>query len=158
MGVNADQIQITENEFFSSTPEALAYKTDENLDRLYAYIVGAWGENSTTNVSCWEIAYRALKDKLKKIKGYMPAVTDEQRLWVRDTPGYIARELYKTNPEFRAAWDAIAEEEAELKKNPWLRTTAEQYKNFDPLWAAQRYVDDPQFKEMVERLISEGSI
>ena len=40
MGVTAEQIQITENEFFTSTPEALAFKTDENLDRLYAYIVG----------------------------------------------------------------------------------------------------------------------
>jgi hypothetical protein len=152
------EIQAAENEFFAQMQEAQAYRTDENLDRLFAYIQGAWGQAQTANVACWEIAYRALKDKLKKIKGYMPPVTDEQRLWVRDTPGHIARDLYKTNPEFRAAFDAIAEEEAELKKNPWLRTTAEQYKNFDPLWAAQRYVDDPQFKEMVERLISEGSI
>ena len=85
MGVTAEQIQITENEFFTSTPEALAFKTDENLDRLYAYIVGAWGETSTTNVACWEIAFKALRGKLNT----SPATCRLSRM--KSEPGYGIR-------------------------------------------------------------------
>jgi hypothetical protein len=158
MGVTAEQIQITENEFFSSTPEALAYKTDENLDRLYAYVVGAWGENSITNVACWEIAYKALKGKLKRVPGYVAPVSDEMRARVDNTPSYQVKELFRTDPEFKAAWEAIAEEEAAVRANPWLKMTAEKYRSYDPTWCARMYVDNEQFKAAVQTLIDRGEI
>lgn len=152
------EIQAAENSFFAQNQEALAYKTDANLDTLYSYIVGAWGEVGTGNSACWEIAYKSLKGKLKRIPGYVPPLTDEERAWVSNTPSYQARDLYKNDKKFRAVFDAIAEEEAELKKNPWLRLDADTYRNMDPNHAAQLYVDNPLFAAAVQRLIDGGQI
>jgi hypothetical protein len=153
--VTNDQIQAVEDEFFAAVPAALAYKTDENLDRMYAYIQGAFPE-SVLSVAAWEIAFKSCK--LKRIAGYVAPITDQQRRLVNDTPSYIARDLYKTDPEFKAAFDAVAEEESELKRNPWLRLSANQWRSMDPNRAAQLLVDDENFASSVQRLIDRGEI
>ena len=88
----------------------------------------------------------------------MPPLTDEERAWVRDTPSYQVRDLYKNDKTFRAVFDAIAEEEAAVRANPWLKLDAKTYTNMDPNRAAQLYVDNEQFKAAVENLIAAGEI
>jgi hypothetical protein len=153
-----EQIQAAENDFFASTPEALAFKTDENLDKMFAYIQEAWGENATTNVACWEIAYKALKGKLKRVPGYVAPISDAMRARVESTPSYQVKELLRNDPEFRDAWETIAEEEATARTNPWLNLTAEKYRSYDPSWCARMYVDNPQFSDAVNRLMDRGEI
>jgi hypothetical protein len=153
-----EQIESVEQEFFATVPGAAAYDTDETRDRLYSYILGAFKE-SVLSVAAWEIAFKDLlgKRQVKKIPGYVPPVTDEQRRMI-EVPSYIARERYKTDPEFKAAWDAVAAEEEEFKKNPWIRLTAAQYMAMDPNHAAQLWVDNEQFQQAVQRLIDRGEI
>jgi hypothetical protein len=153
-----EQIQAAEDALFVSTPEAQAYRTDENLDLLFAYIQDAWGEVATANAACWEIAFKALRSKLKRLPGYQTPVSDEMRARIANTPSYQHRELYARDEAYRVAFNQIAAEDAELKKNPWLRITAEQYKNFDPNWAAQKWADDEQFRGIVDGFIARGEI
>jgi len=152
MSATSEQIQAVEDQFFAAVPAALAYKTDENLDRMYAYIQSAFPE-SILSVAAWEIAFKSCK--LKKIAGWVEPVTDEQRQLVDSTPGYIARQKYKTDPEFREAFDLVANEEKERQELlKWART----YQAMDPTEAAQRSLDEPGFKEAVQTLIDEGLI
>src|ERR1700722_3957191 len=100
MVVTVEQVQAVDQEFFASTPEAQAYRTDENVAKIYAYVQGAFPE-AALSVAGRQIAFKDLiaKGQLKKIAGWVPPVTDEQRRLVDQTPGYIAREKYKTDPE-----------------------------------------------------------
>lgn len=159
MVVTIEQIQAVDQEFFASTPEAQAYRTDENLGKIYAYLQAAFPEAALT-VAARQIAFKDLlaKRQLKKIAGWVPPVTDDQRRLVDQTPSYKASALYKSDPEFRAAFDAVAAEDAEFKKNPWIRLSAEQYQAMEPNRAAQLWVDNPQFQEAVQRLIDRGEI
>lgn len=159
MGINADQINAATQEFIASTPESAAYLTNENLEKIAAYVQGAFPD-AVASPAAYEIAFRDLlaKGKLKRVPGYLPPLTDEERAWVRDTPSYQARDLYKNDKKFRAVFDALAEEEAELKKDPWVRLDAKTYANMDPNHAAQLYVDNPQFASAVQRLIDRGEI
>ena len=152
------EIQNAEDNFFAQNQEALAYKTDANLDTLYSYIVGAWGESTLANVACWEIAYKALNGKLKKIPGYKPPVSAEMRAKVANTPGYIAREMYAKDAEFRAAFDAIALEEKDRQDLlKWAKDYRWMSEN-DPNGTALRLVEEPGFRQAVDKLISEGLI
>lgn len=152
-----EQIRTVTAEFIRSTPEFAAYLTSENCQTLAAYVDGAFPD-AVLSVSAWQIAFKAQKKSLKRISGYQEPITDAQRSLVRDTPCYQHRDRYKSDEAYRTAFDLIAAEEAELKKNPWLRITAEQYQNFDPTWAARNYVDDENFKKMVDGLIARGEI
>ena len=159
MVVTVEQVQAVDQEFFASTPEAQAYRTDENVGKIYAYLQAVFPEAALT-VAARQIAFKDLlaKCQLKKIAGWVEPVTDEQRRLVDQTPAYIAREKYKTDPEFRAAFDACAAEDEELKRNPWLKLTADQYLAMEPNRAAQLWVDNAQFQEAVQRLIDRGEI
>jgi hypothetical protein len=156
MSVTLEQIQAVDQEFFASTPEAQAYRTDENLGKIYAYLQAAFPEAALT-VAARQIAFKDLlaKRQLKKIAGWVAPVTEAQRQLVDGTPSYLASEKYKTDPDFRAAFDAIAREEKERQELlNWART----YQTMDPTEAAQRLLDEPGFKEAVQTLIDEGLI
>jgi hypothetical protein len=159
MSVTSEQIQAAEDLFFATVPAALAYRTDVNLDRMLAFIKGAFPE-AEANPAAWEIAFKSLNTvgKLKRISGYVAPITDEQRRLVNITPSYIARDQYKTDAAFKEAFDLVAAEEEELKRNPWLRLSSSQYLAMDPNRAAQLYVDDPQFAAAVQNLIDRGEI
>ena len=162
MVVTIEQIQAVDQEFFASTPEAEAYRTDENIAKIYAYVQGAFPEAALT-VAARQIAFKDLfaKHQLKKIAGWVPPVTDEQRRLVDQTPSYKASAFYKSDPEFRAAFDACAAEDEELKRNPWLKLTAETYNRMcdqNPNRVGLLLVDDDLFKAAVQRLIDRGEI
>jgi hypothetical protein len=152
MSATSEQIQAVEDQFFAAVPEALAFRTDQNLDVLYNFILGAFPE-SVLSVASWEIAFKSCK--LKRIPGYVEPVTDEQRAMVNDTPGYLARERYNKEPEFRKAFDAVANEEKERKDLlDWHRV----YTSMDPNEAAERLVHEPGFESAVQKLIDAGLI
>jgi hypothetical protein len=147
-----EQIQEVEDQFFAAVPEALAFRTDNNLDILYNFILGAWGTHALTNVSAWEIAFKSCK--LKKIAGWIAPITDEQRELV-NVPAHVAREKYKTDPEFKAAWDAIAQADKDRQELlNWART----YQTIDPEEVARRTAEEPGFAEAVQKLVDEGLI
>lgn len=154
-----EQINAATQEFIASTPEIGAYLTNENLEKIAAYVQGAFPD-AVASPAAYEIAFRDLlaKGKLKRVAGYLPPLTDEERAWVRDTPSYQARDLYKNDKKFRAVFDAMAEEEAAARVNPWVGMTAEKYRSYDPNWCARMYVDNEQFKTAVENLIAQGEI
>jgi hypothetical protein len=153
-----EEIQQIEDQFFATIRGAAAYDTDETRDRLFSYIMSAFPE-SVLSVAAWEIAFKSCK--LKKIAGWVPPVTDEQRQLVDQTPGYLVRERYAKDPEFRAAWDAIEAEEIEMRKNPWLKLTAERYNRMcdqNPNRVGLLLVEDDLFKAAVQRLIDKGEL
>jgi hypothetical protein len=152
MPATNEQIQNVEDLFFQTVPNALAYKTDENLDRMYAYIQGAFPE-SVLSVAAWEIAFKSCK--LKRIAGYIAPVTPEQRRLVDSTPSYLASGLYKTDQTFKDAVDAITRADQEQKELlDWCRV----YQNMDPNEAAERLVNEPGFVDAVQKLIDAGLI
>jgi PIN domain nuclease of toxin-antitoxin system len=153
-----EQIRAAEDALFVSTPEAQAYRTDENLDLLFAYIQDAWGEVATANAACWEIAFKALQGKLKKIPGYKPPVSAEMRARIANTPSYQHRELYARDEAYRIAFDQIAAEEADRQELlAWARVYRTMADN-DPNEVTRRYAEEPGFAEAVQKLIDEGLI
>lgn len=152
MSVTPEQIEATEAAFFAAVPEALAFRTDANLDILYNFILGAFPE-SVLSVAAWEIAFKSCK--LKRIPGFVQPVTEEQRRLVDSTPSYTARELYRRDTEFRKAFDACARADKEQKDlTDWANT----YKSMDPNEAATRLVNEPGFADAVQKLIDAGLI
>jgi hypothetical protein len=152
MPITNEQIQAVENAFFAAVPEAIAYKTDSNLDALYNYILGAFPE-SVLSVAAWEIAFKSCK--LKKIAGWVAPVTEEQRRLYNSTPAHLVPELYKNDKIFKAAVDAIViadKERDELLE--WCRV----YQSMDPEEAASRIVNEPGFSEAVDKLVEAGLI
>jgi hypothetical protein len=149
--VTVEQIQAADHEFFETTAEAQPYRTEDTIGKIYAYIQAAWPE-AALSVSARQIAFRDLlaKRQLKKISGWIPPVSDAQRELVANTPSYIASEKYKTNPEFREAFDLVANEEKERQD---LLQWSRDYNAMDPEEAARRIVEEPGFEAAVQKLV-----
>jgi hypothetical protein len=156
MVVAIEQIQAADQEFFDSTPEAAAYRTEDTIGKIYVYIQAAFPE-AALSVPARQIAFRDLlaKRQLKKIAGWIPPVSDAQRELVANTPSYIASEKYKNDPELREAFDLVANEEKERQE---LLKWANVYRTMDPEEAARRIVEEPGFEAAVQKLIDEGLI
>jgi hypothetical protein len=155
MPVTNEQIEATIAAVLKANPEIAAYDLEDGSlwSKCHAYVQGAFPE-SILSESAWEIAFRALKPKLKRIPGFV-YITDEQRTWVNDTPGHVARELYRTDKTFREVFDAIALEEKERQD---LLAWARVYKTMDPNEAGFRLVNEAGFKEAVDKLVDAGLI
>jgi hypothetical protein len=151
-----EQIQAATQEFITNTPEMGAYLTEENIKQIAAYVQGAF-PHAVASASAYEVAFKDLlaSKKLKRISGYVAPLTEEQRARVRNTPGYIASDLYKNDPEFKRLFDAIAQEEKDRQD---LLQWARVYQTMDPTEAARRYVEEPGFSDAVQELIDAGLI
>ena len=149
------QLEDTTAAVLRSTPEMTAYDLEDGSlwSKCHAYIMGAFPESILSEAS-WQIAFKDLlkNGKLKKIPGYVPPVTDAQRALVDSTPSHLARKRYETDPEFREAFDLIANEEKE--RQDLLRD----YNAMDPEEAARRIVEEPGFEAAIQKLIDEGLI
>jgi hypothetical protein len=152
------QIENTTAAVLRSTPEMAAYDLEDGSlwSKCHAYIMGAFPESILSEAS-WQIAFKDLLNngKLKKIPGYVPPVTFEQRQLVDGTPSHLARKRYETDPEFREAFDLIANEQKERQD---LLNWARDYNAMDPEEAARRIVEEPGFEAAVQKLIDEGLI
>jgi hypothetical protein len=160
-GVTNDQIQVTTQAVLKSTPEMAPYDLEDGSlwSKCHAYIMGAFPESILSEAG-WQIAFKDLlaQGRLKRIPNYVAPVTDAQRRLVNDTPGYIARDLYKTDPSFREAFDLVAAEEKEHKD---LHDWAIRYKTMsetDPNGTAFRLANEPGFSDAVQKLIDAGLI
>jgi len=154
-----EQINEATAEFIRSTPDFGPYLTEANCAAIAGYVQGTFPD-AILSVSAWEIAFKDLlaTHKLKRIPNYIAPITDAQRELVAKTPSYIARDLYKTDRVFKQAFDLVAADEKDRQELlAWART----YKimaDSNPNETARRYVEEPGFKEAVEKLISEGLI
>jgi hypothetical protein len=155
----AEQIQAATQEFIASTPEMGAYLTAENIEKIAAYVQGAFPD-AVSSPAAYEIAFKDLlaTRKLKRIPNYVPPITNAERALVRDTPCHLHRELYRNDEAYRTAFDRIAEEEKDRQE---LLAWANRYRAMaesDPNEVARRVVEEPGFMEAVQRLIDEGLI
>lgn len=151
-----EQINAATREFIDNTPEMGAYLTAENIEKLAAYVQGAFPD-AIASSSAYEIAFRDLlgKKQLKRIPNYQAPSSAEDRAWVEQTPSYVARELHAKDPKFRTLFDRIANEERDRQD---LLTWARTYQTMDPNEAARRIVEEPGFAEAVQELIDAGLI
>jgi len=162
--VSQEQIKAA-TEFIQSCVAFGQYNTPENLDKIWAYITGAWPNSSAANLpSSYEIAFRDLLDKkkLKAIPNWVAPISPEYRARVRNAGVAETKELYAKDAEFKRAFDLIAEEEEIERKaceaDPWRWMTAQEYASIEPVSRGRLYVDSQLFRDAVQRLIDRGEL
>lgn len=153
----AARITLACEQFVASNPDFAQFNSGENIDTIVAYIADAWGGESKAveSVSSYEIAFQALRGKLRPIPGYVAPISQEMRERVRNTTGTEFKRAYQRDPAFKLAFDTIAEEEGARKQasidNPFLHLTAAEYSSI-PSRTREFYADDPRFQAAVQRL------